>query len=155
VTDEPTPAGIPEIPDSFGTMPAAGQLPESPKMDRDDDKKSVSVGIGMLIAIGFAAVLLGFLGGIASHALLPASAGAHGKQGQKGDKGNAGQQGIPGSDAVANLSALGVCYDVTYGKDNNADSTSVMGVYLSTPTVTNGTQSCQSGQFLPVQGKSS
>ena len=153
MNEDSVPTGVPEIPPSFGTMPPANDIPAPNAAETPKDKKVISVGIGVLFASAAVAVILGFFGGIASQALFPASTGAQGKQGKPGSPGSpgsAGKQGDPGppgSAATVNLSALGIC---TSSYQTGGYLTSV---YISTPVVTNGTQSCPSGEFVPVQGK--
>lgn len=110
-------------------------------------QQGIRVGVGMLAVGALLAVILGFLGGVVSHSLFPAPAGAQGKQGEPG---RPGVPGPPGSAANVNLSTLGVCFQ------ENFDSTSsvVTSVSIYSPTITNGTQSCPSGTFVPVQGSS-
>ena len=147
MNEDSVPTGVPEIPPSFGTMPPANDIPAPNAAETPKDKKVISVGIGVLFASAAVAVILGFFGGIASQALFPASTGAQGKQGKPGSAGKQGDPGPPGSAATVNLSALGIC---TSSYQTGGYLTSV---YISTPVVTNGTQSCPGGEFVPVQGK--
>ena len=175
MTDETTPADLPNIPASLAADPAVATPATGPAVvapsgeptavvppveptsatppaaETPKESKGVRVGVGMLVGIAVAAVALGFLGGIVSHALFPAQAGAQGKQGKAGEPGKAGEQGPPGSAANINLAALGVCFV----ENTNPTGAWVTSVYLSTPVITNGTQSCPQGTFVPVQGTSS
>jgi hypothetical protein len=107
--------------------------------------------------VGILAIVLGFVGGIASHAIFPQNQGPEGKQGIAGKAGATGPIGPTGPAANVDLSKLGVCVNVTYFTDNAGFGTSytwVNGVSIYTPTSTNGTQSCPTGMFTPVAASS-
>jgi hypothetical protein len=114
-------------------------------------KQAARVGVGMLVGVAVTALLLGFVGGMASHALFPAKAGAVGPQGLVGQAGPAGRPGLAGpAGPAANIDTtkLGYCLNVTY---SSSGSTSwVSGVSLQPPTIQSGTQSCPVGSFVPI-----
>jgi hypothetical protein len=91
----------------------------------------------MLLAVAGIAIVLGFVGGLASHAAFPAPAGPTGPAGSSG--------AVPTGN-------LGYCFNVSYFTDN-AGTTSytwVSGVTLVSPTLQSGTQSCPTGTFIPL-----
>lgn len=102
------------------------------------------------LCIGIIAVLvLGFAGGLASHAMFPSKQGPAGVEGKQGPAGEAGPQGAAGDAANINLSNIGYCVNVDYVYSGNV--TYVSGVSISSPVLTNGTQSCPTGTFTPLQ----
>lgn len=107
---------------------------------------------GLLVATAIIALVLGFAGGIASHAIFPQKAGpagAEGPQGKTGPQGEAGQSGAAGAAASIDLSKIGFCFNV----NNNTSGTVsfVDGVSIFAPTDTNGTLSCSIGQYVTLQ----
>jgi hypothetical protein len=103
-----------------------------------------------------AALVLGFAGGLASHALFPSKqgpAGTQGKEGKQGPVGEAGPAGPAGNAANIDLSNIGYCVNVNYVYSGTV--TYVSGVSISSPILTNGTQSCPNGTFTPLQPTSS
>ena len=120
-------------------------------------KRVMEFGIAAL-SIGIIAVLvLGFAGGLASQALFPAKQGPagvpgkQGHQGQQGQVGQAGPAGPPGNAANINLSNIGYCFAYNTFNDTTDSYTWVTSVSLYAPTDTNGTQSCPTGTFTPLQ----
>lgn len=101
------------------------------------------------------ALIIGVLGGVVSHALYPThdgKPGAVGKQGPPGEAGRAGPAGPTGpGGSSTDLSTTGYCMNVSYTTDTYSNYTYVSGVSLSSPTLVNGTQTCPSGSFVPLQ----
>ena len=99
----------------------------------------------MLFAVAGIAIVLGFVGGLVSHAIFPQKAGPQGKQGLAGERGPAGPAGPTGSAGSLDVANLGYCVDVTYYTDDTdtENFTWVSGVTLSAPTIQAGTQSCR------------
>ena len=90
------------------------QAPYSPQPTQRP-KRVMEFGIAALSIGIIAALVLGFAGGLASHALFPAQqgpAGASGKEGKQGPVGQAGPAGAPGDAANINLSTIGYCVNV-------------------------------------------
>jgi len=133
------------VTDVFTTQP-------QPLAPQPQSKRIVHLGFPAF-CIGIIAVLvLGFAGGLASHALFPAKQGPPGlagKQGKQGPVGQAGPQGPAGDAANINLSNIGYCVNVNYVY--GGDVTYVSGVSISSPVLTDGTQSCPNGTFTPLQ----
>lgn len=97
-------------------------------------KPILAVLMGVLIAFA------GFCGGLVSHAVFPA---ATGHVGHTGARGASGPTGATGSAASVNLGALGLCVSYVYGSP-------IYITAVASPTLTNGTQSCDAGLFIPV-----
>jgi hypothetical protein len=118
-----------------------------------EKRRGVQIGIGWAAFFGVIALVLGLVGGIASHALFPAPAGAVGKQGPVGQAGPAGPAGTA---SAVDTSNLGYCFNVQYYTDNTGSSsfTWVSSVNLASPTLQSGTQSCPSGTFVPITAQS-
>ena len=133
------------------TIPAT----PSPTPASQPEKRGITIGVGSLAIVGVLALLLGFAGGIVSHAIFPAKTGATGAAGKQGPAGEAGPAGQTGPPANINLSQLGYCVDVSYFNDTTDSFTWVSGVSIYAPTVTNGTQSCPSGTFTPIEASQS
>jgi hypothetical protein len=111
-------------------------------------RQGLRVGVGMLVGVGVLALVLGLVGGVVSHALFPAPAGAVGAVGRQGPVGETGPAGPVGPATNVDTSKLGFCVNVTYA--NNGGASWVSGVTIETPTVQSGTQSCPTGSFVPV-----
>jgi hypothetical protein len=97
------------------------------------------------VAVAAVALLLGFVGGLASHAIFPPKQGASGAQGPVGQT---GATGPAGSAASVDLSKIGLCVNVT-----TADSGVyyVSGVSIFAPTDNAGTLSCPFGQYVNLE----
>jgi hypothetical protein len=104
---------------------------------------------GMLAAVAVVAIVLGFAGGVVSHAVFPASQGKMGVSGKQGPVGETGSQGPPGSAATVSTSNLGVCWNTTYGSDGLGNDF-VQSISMESPSLVSGTQSCPSGSFVGV-----
>ena len=134
------------------TEPTTGEVPAAaapPPVYMPRPKRVIEFSVPMLIGTLAAVIVLGFLGGLAAQALFPAKQGATGHTGKQGVAGPAGPTGATGSAANINLSAEGVCYNVSY---NNSGTVSfVDGVSVYTPTVNGTTKSCPSGNFVPLE----
>lgn len=128
----------------------------APAYEPSKAKRVVEFGFPAL-CIGIVAVLvLGFAGGIAAQSMFPAKqgpVGAQGKEGKQGQVGQAGPIGPAGNAANINLSSIGYCFN--YDTQTSGTSTWVTDVTLYAPTDTNGTQSCPTGSFVPLQPVSS
>jgi hypothetical protein len=117
-------------------------------------KRVIQFSVPMLCATIIVVLVLGFAGGMVARAVFPAKQGergAVGKTGKQGPVGQAGPIGPTGPAANVNLSALGLCFGYNTFNDTTTNYTWVTSVQLYTPTVTNGTQSCPSGSFVPLQ----
>ena len=132
--------------------------PSDPAQAPPKTKRVVEFGIPAL-CIGIVAVLvLGFAGGITSQALFPAKQGPTGHQGEQGKQGPVGETGPAGpagNAANINLSGIGYCFGYNTFSDATTNYTWVTSVSLYAPTDTNGTQSCPTGSFTPLQPTSS
>lgn len=127
-----------------------GQFPVQPLYEKP--KRVVQFGVPMLCTTIVAVLLLGFVGGLVAQTLFPAKqgpAGHEGKQGAQGPVGQAGPAGPAGNAANINLSTIGYCLNV----DNvySGGVSYVQDLSLYAPTLTNGTQSCPTGSFVPLQ----
>lgn len=138
------------------TEPTTGEVPAQPApiyMQRP--KRIIQFSVPMLCATIIVVLVLGFAGGMVARAVFPAKQGAighTGKTGKQGPVGQAGPIGPTGPAANVNLSALGLCFST--GSYSFADTTIpalLEYANLYTPTNTNGTQSCPSGSFVPLQ----
>jgi hypothetical protein len=122
--------------------------PYPPNYSPPTPKRVVQLGIPALIIAAVAVLVLGFVGGIVSHAAFPASKGATGPTGKQGPVGQAGPTGPAGNAANLNLSNIGYCINVQY---QFGSVSYVNSVDITAPVLTNGTQSCPNGTFTPLQ----
>lgn len=115
----------------------------------DNDKKDRKLG-RWLAAFAIVAVLLGFSGALVSHAIFPPAAGKAGAVGAQGAVGQAGPSGPAGpAGSSTDLGTVGYCFNASY--TSNSGASWVSGVSLYAPTNTNGTLSCPTGTFVPLQ----
>jgi hypothetical protein len=139
---------------TYTSEPTTEQVAAPQPAPQAKQKRVVEFGFPA-VCIGIIAVLvLGFAGGLASHALFPSKqgpAGAQGKEGKQGAVGEAGPAGPAGNAANINLSSIGYCFGYNTFADTTDNYTWVTSVSLYAPTDTNGTQSCPSGTFTPLQ----
>ena len=108
----------------------------------------LGLSLAALSVVVLLALVLGFVGGLASHALFPAPQGPRGETGAAGVPGKAGATGPAGPAGPAanvDLASLGVCVNVTYG---DSGVSYVSGVSISAPVITGGTQQ------PPLRGRS-
>jgi hypothetical protein len=90
---------------------------------------------GLVLVVSLLALVLGFVGGIAAHAVFPA------------EKGSPGLQGPPGksvSAASLNLGAIGLCVS----SDTDTATGDLYYETISDPTDNDGSLSCSSGTFV-------
>ena len=137
---------------TYTSEPTTEQVAPPQPAPQQNQKRMVEFGLPALCISIIAVLVLGFAGGLASHALFPSKqgpAGAQGKEGKQGPVGEAGPAGPAGNAANINLSTIGYCVNV----DNvySGGVSYVQDVSLYAPTLTNGTQSCPTGTFTPLQ----
>jgi hypothetical protein len=123
------------------------QTPVAPK------EEGMRVGVVWVAVFSLMALVLGLVGGIVSHAMFPAPAGAVGKQGPVGQTGPAGPAGSAGTASSVDTSTLGYCFNVNY--TTQAGTSWVSSVTLASPTLQSGTQSCPTGSFVPIAAQPS
>jgi hypothetical protein len=92
--------------------------------------------------IALVALVLGFGGGLVSHAAFPAPKGATGPTGPPGPSG----VGTP-----IDLNNMGYCVSVSTMNNQTWDAFYVTNVSISAPTDTAGTLSCPSGQYVSLE----
>ena len=120
-------------------------------------KRVVQLGIPVLISAVLLVLVLGFLGGLVAQSLFPPKDGHRGARGPQGVAGVVGPVGPAGSAANVDWATHGLCFNSgtsTYSFSNDPTIPPLLTnayAYLSTPTVTNGTQSCGSGTFVPLE----
>jgi hypothetical protein len=119
------------------TIPAATSLPDQSQPDQPQKHGQVKRTL-LAIAVGLALV---FAGTFLSHAIYPAAAGPRGDTGASGLPGPTGPPGSTASD-----SNLGVCVSTTM----DPTFSWVVSVSVTTPVLTDGTQSCPTGSFVSV-----
>jgi hypothetical protein len=99
--------------------------------------------------------VLGFAGGLTSHALFPVHNGKNGAAGVPGAQGPAGEQGPKGPAGAAgkstDLGIVGYCLNVQYQNSPTLNISYVSSVALDSPVVVNSTQTCPNGSFVPLQ----
>jgi hypothetical protein len=131
------------------TAVPTGQQPAYSVQPTPRPKRVVELGVAALSIAIIAALALGFAGGLASHALFPAQQGAAGATGKQGAVGQTGAAGPAGSAANINLSNIGYCVSVDNVYSGTLSYVQDLSIYA--PTLTNGTQSCPTGTFTPLQ----
>lgn len=142
-----------------GDIPT-GQVPpqqpaDAPPIYLQRPKRVVEFGIPMLLATIIVVLLLGFAGGVAARALFPAQRGPIGAQGKQGAAGETGPQGPAGNAQNINFQTIGYCFGYdTYAFSGGTTPDFITSIELYAPTVTNGTQSCPTGTFTPLQQSS-
>ncbi len=99
-----------------------------------------------LAAFAVVGAVLGFAGGVTSHAIFPAKAGAQGPAGEAGPSGPAGPAGTS-----TDLGNVGYCFNYTTFDNQTTNESYVNSVSLTAPVNTNGTLSCPNGTFVPLQ----
>jgi hypothetical protein len=115
-------------------------------------KRVIEFGIPMLLGTIIVVLILGFAGGIVAQSLFPAQRGPAGAQGKQGAVGQAGPQGPAGNAANINLSAIGYCFGTSsYSFNDGTTPSFITDVFLFAPTDTNGTKSCSTGSFVPLE----
>jgi hypothetical protein len=103
--------------------------------------------------VAIVGAVLGFAGGITSHALFPAHNGKPGAQGPVGQAGPAGPSGPAGSST--DLGTTGYCFNTSYFDNQTYGIDYINSVSLTSPVDVNGTQTCPSGTFVPLQPSTS
>jgi hypothetical protein len=129
------------------TPPTAAPYP--PDFSPPAPKRVVQLGIPALIIAAVAVLVLGFVGGVVSHAVFPAQKGATGAAGKQGQVGQTGPTGPAGNAANINLSNIGYCINFQYQYGGTVSY--ISSADISPPVLTNGTQSCPNGTFTPLQ----
>jgi hypothetical protein len=134
------------------TTETTGAVPVVRVVNEKAPKRVLQMSLGVGAGIILAVIVLGFLGGLVAQGLFPAAHGPAGHIGKTGKQGAVGPIGPTGSAANVNLAAEGLCFNTTYYTPLDGVTPSlVTGAYLTTPTVTNGTKSCPTGSFVPLE----